>query len=438
MNFNADALLRPPVSLDPMRGPKEAALRMLYVLGGAFAVLFIWSAFATLAVSSRGAGQVVPSSQVKLIQNLEGGILEALRVREGEQVKKDQVVAHINDTTLAAQYKEDQATYHGMRAMVDRLRAEIDEKPLVFSDELKGEQFADLRRQEESLYLSRKAEIASAQSALTQQVLQAQRKEAELRETIPHLDETIKSTQGQLDIVKPQVERGLISQVDLLKLQGELSSVRTRAASARADLDRARNQQTEARARLEENRQKFRGEALAQLNQLQAKLAGLNEQLNAHEERVGRRDVRTPVNGIVKKINITTVGGVIKPGETIMEIVPLEDDLVIEARFQPSDIGFLAPGQEAVIRITAYDYSVFGSFKGKVERIGADTVKDERGNPFYVVTVRADNPHEKDRRDTPILPGMVAEVDVITGDRSILAYIFKPFFKLQERALRER
>jgi adhesin transport system membrane fusion protein len=438
MSFNADSLLRPPVSLDPMRGPKEAALRMLYVVAGAFAVLFIWAAFATLAVSSRGAGQVVPSSQVKLIQNLEGGILEALRVREGEQVKKDQVMAQINDTSLAAQYREDQATYHGMLAMVDRLRAEIDEKPLAFSSELEGEPFADLRRQEESLYLSRKAEIASAQSALTQQVRQAERKEAELRETIPHLDASVKTTQEQLDIVRPQVQRGLISQIDQLKLDRELSDVRAKSASARAELDRARNQQTETRARLEENRQKFRGEALAQLNQLQAKLNGMNEQLNAQQERVGRRDVRSPVNGIVKKIHITTVGGVIKPGETIMEIVPLEDDLVIEARFQPSDIGFLAPGQEAVVRITAYDYSVFGSFKGRVERISADTVKDERGNPFYVVTVRADNPLEQDRRDTPILPGMVAEVDVITGDRTILAYIFKPFFKLQERALRER
>ena len=148
--------------------------------------------------------------------------------------------------------------------------------------------------------------------------------------------------------------------------------------------------------------------------------------------------MRSPVNGIVKKIHVTTVGGVIKPGETIMEVVPIEDDLVIEARFSPSDIGFLVPGQEAVVRITAYDYSVFGSFKGKVERVSADTVKDERGNPFYVVTVRAEHGAGPDRGNTPIMPGMVAEVDVITGDRTILAYVFKPFFKLQERALRER
>jgi adhesin transport system membrane fusion protein len=438
MNLSAENVLRPPASLDPMRGPKEAALKMLYVLGGAMVVLFVWASFATLSVSSRGAGQVVPSSQVKLIQNLEGGILEGLRVREGERVARDQVLAHINDTSLAAQYKEDQATFHGTLAMADRLRAEIEDKPLSFSPELAAAEFADLRRQEESLFLSRKAAMASTQTALTQQLRQAERKEEELRETIPLLDSTVKSTQEQINIVRPQVERGLISQIDLLKLERELGEVKTKSATARAELDRARNQQSEARARLEESRQKFRSEALTQLNKIQTELAGYTEKLTAHEERVGRRDVRSPVNGIVKKIHVTTVGGVIKPGETIMEVVPLEDDLVIEARFSPSDIGFLAPGQEAVVRITAYDYSVFGSFKGKVERVSADTVKDERGNPFYVVTVRAEHGAGPDRGDTPIMPGMVAEVDVITGDRTILAYIFKPFFKLQERALRER
>jgi adhesin transport system membrane fusion protein len=325
-----------------------------------------------------------------------------------------------------------------MVAMSDRLRAEIDDKPLAFSPELAAAEFADLRRQEESLFLSRKAAMASTQTALTQQLRQAERKEEELRETIPLLDSTVKSTQEQINIVRPQVGRGLISQIDLLKLERELGEVKTKSATARAELDRARNQQSEARARLEESRQKFRSEALTQLNKIQTELAGYTEKLTAHEERVGRRDVRSPVNGIVKKIHVTTVGGVIKPGETIMEVVPLEDDLVIEARFSPSDIGFLAPGQEAVVRITAYDYSVFGSFKGKVERVSADTVEEERGNPFYVVTVRAEHGAGPDQGETPIMPGMVADVDVITGDRTILAYIFKPFFKLQERALRER
>ncbi|MFN7887902.1 MAG: HlyD family type I secretion periplasmic adaptor subunit, partial [Betaproteobacteria bacterium] len=255
--------------------------------------------------------------------------------------------------------------------MSDRLRAEIDDKPLAFSPELAAAEFADLRRQEESLFLSRKAAMASTQTALTQQLRQAERKEEELRETIPLLDSTVKSTQEQINIVRPQVGRGLISQIDLLKLERELGEVKTKSATARAELDRARNQQSEARARLEESRQKFRSEALTQLNKIQTELAGYTEKLTAHEERVGRRVVRSPVNGIVKKIHVTTVGGVIKPGETIMEVVPIEDDLVIEARFSPSDIGFLAPGQEAVVRITAYDYSVFGSFKGKVERVSA-------------------------------------------------------------------
>lgn len=429
-----------PTILDPVRGPKQAVLTLLGIAAGLFFFLLLWSAFAHIDVTASGEGAVVPSSHIQVVQNLEGGILRKVLVREGDRVSEGDVVAQIDNTGALSSYREDLSTYRAMQASAARLSAEASGAPLAFpADLLDARESAALVAAETSLYESRMAGLTDAVAVFERQEEQARETIMEATERIGHLEDKRRSLAAEHNLVSRQVRDGLMSVVEKLKLERMLAETDEALSKARGDIRAAEIELQELASRIAERRSIFVSEAREELGRANAEVAALSQRLIAHRDRVGRRDVRAPANGIVKRVATLTSGAVIEPGGTIMEIVPLDDTLFIEARMAPADIAFIHAGQEAKVRITAYDFSVYGALPGRVERVGADTQMTEEGAHYFPVTVSVDHAALEDRQaELPIIPGMISQVSVITGDRTILGYLLKPVLKLKERALQER
>jgi adhesin transport system membrane fusion protein len=273
----------------------------------------------------------------------------------------------------------------------------------------------------------------------TAQAEQRRQEIAELQSRRDALARTLAITREEYDITKPLVAKGVISRISLLRLERELSSIGGELDTVRLGIPRARSAMREAEQRVRGTRFAFRNQATEALNRQRGELRSVTETMAAGADRVARTEVRSPVRGTVKDIKMNTIGGVIRPGEDIMEIVPLGDTLLIEARIRPADIAFLRPQQGAAIKITAYDYSIYGGLDARVERISADTIEDDRGERFYRVYLRTvRNALEHNGAQLPIIPGMTASVEIMTGQKSVLDYLLKPILKARERALRER
>jgi len=426
--------------LDPVRGPQRAVLVLLVTIALLFAFVLVWASVARLDVTASGQGAVIPSSQIQVVQNLEGGILTSVLVREGDRVLEGDVVAVIDDTGIASSYREDLTTYHALQATAARLEAEAQSAPLAFAAELSQVRGgAELIKAETAFHAARVTQLADTLSVLERQEEQASATINDAQSRLGHLEAKRRSASAELALVTRQVNQGLMSVVDKLQLERLIADTDEKLAGARGEIERATLELEELDARKAEQRSGFIASAREDLSRVRAELASLSERLVAHRDRVGRSEVRAPANGIVKRVATLTSGAVIEPGGTIMEIVPVDDDLSIEVRIAPADIAFVQPGQEAKVRVTAYDFSVYGALPGRVERIGADTIIDRDDSRFFPVTVRVDDSALEGRQaDLPIIPGMIADVSIVTGERSILDYILKPVLKLKEDALQER
>jgi adhesin transport system membrane fusion protein len=460
-------------------------------------IALVWASFATVEEVTSGFGKVIPSGHVQVIQNLEGGILSKLVAREGQIVKKDQILLRIDDTSASATYRDYETHRAALVAGITRLEAEAENKPLVFPQDLR-KKFADMIRTERNLYQSRKETLAASlkslrdsyaaafkeyqglQGTVTRLAAEAEGKTprfpADLRKQQPLLVqaemalyrarrktllENIGSTRRSLDLKlkelklnKPLVAKGIVSEIEALRLEREVNdlrgqiaekenSYRQRAAQElsekKGELLRLQRQTTDLKARIDDRVNQFRTAAREDLNIKNAELARLEEAMVSTQDRVRRTVVRSPVRGTVKKVYVNTIGGVIKPGMDILEIVPLDDTLVVEAKIKPTDIAFISPQQKATVKITAYDYSTYGGLDGLVEHISADTITEDSGEAYYLVRVRTEKNHIlKDGKPLPIIPGMTASVDILTGKRTILQYLVNPFLKVRHSALRER
>lgn len=375
----------------------DGARTLLYLVVACLTVATIWAHFAVLDEVTVGVGKVIPSSQVQSIQNLEGGILSQLLVREGDVVDKDQVLIRIDDTKFASTYREGRAKYLALTAANSRLLAQSTGARPSFPDEVRKEA----------------PELIRIESALFESQMRA------LEGAIGSVQRSYQFAKEELDKTTPLIQKGAISEVEILRLQRQVNDLR---------------------GQIDDKRNKFRADAHSELTKNQAEIAGLEEINISSMDRVARTTVRSPVKGVVKKINVVTTGGVIQPGMSIMDIVPIEENLLVEAQVRPADIAFLRPGQEAMVKITAYDFSIYGGLRGKLEHISADTITDEkRGESYFLVRVRTDASFlQKGDKSLPIIPGMTASVEVLTGRKSVLDYLFKPFLKARETALRER
>ncbi|ALB55927.1 HlyD family efflux transporter periplasmic adaptor subunit [Cronobacter universalis] len=370
---------------------------VIWLTLAALVLFFVWAWFATLDEVTVGTGKITPSSRAQVIESLDGGIVNALMVHEGDVVERGQMLARLDPTRFQSNYGEAAARARALRASSERLRSELTGEPLQFSEESLRE--PALVARERQLYESRRRN---------------------LNETLENLQKTYNLVMAELRMTQPLVAKGAASEVEVIRLQRQ-------AAELKGKMDDARNQFA-VRAREEQVKNNADLDA-----QLQA-MAGKADQLD-------RATLFSPVRGVVKDIQVTTVGGVLQPGGKLMEIVPLEDQLLVETRINPRDIAYIRPGLPATVKITAYDSSIYGDLKGEVEMVSPDTLQDEvkRDQFYYRVYVRTQSAELKNRNGKrfPILPGMVANVEIKTGQKTVLDYLIKPLNKVKE-ALRER
>lgn len=424
------------------RGPHILTQGLLMAVAAFFVVGLIWAWLAVLDEVTSGEGRVIPSSQIQVVQNLEGGILKAVLVAEGDIVDRNQIILHIENTTSAGSYGELRARYMSALAAVSRLTAETTQTSLQFPAELLSER-GDLAQSERNLYMARQSELQSQVSVFQQQVTQRTQDLADLKSKGDHFERSARLLREEVSINMPLVTQGVVSKIDLLQLQRQLVDLESQIQSAKLNIPRAEAALREANQRIEEKVHTFLAESQKDLTQRRSELATLTEAITTARDRVDRTEVRSPVKGIIKQVKLRTIGGVVKPGMDLVEIVPLEDTLLVEAKVRPKDIAFIRPDQEAIVKITAYDYSIYGGLKAKVERISADTITDEdagrKNESYYRITVRTNKNHlGSEEHPLPIIPGMVSSVDILTGQKSVLDYLMKPILKARDRALRER
>lgn len=412
----------------------------LLVLTIVFFVVAGWWAYeTTLDEVTRGDGKVVPSSKIQVIQNLEGGILSEVLVAEGQTVNKGQVLLKIDDTRFASSFRETQLKYWELLVRTARLKAESEGRKLEIPEEVVRER-PNLAAHEMALYQSRQLELETSIRVLKQQEQQRQQELVERRAEQKHLELGYELSNDELKMSEPLVAEGVMSEVELLRLKRTVNDLQGDMDANRLAIPRIRSTLNEVRQKMEEQHIRFKTEAAGQLSEVRAELARTKETIYSLEDRVTRTQVRSPVKGTIKQLKINTVGGIIQPGADLMEIVPVEDNLLIEAQIRPADIAFLRPGQEAMVKLTAYDFSIYGGLPAKLERISADTITDEKDESFYLIYLRTEKNYiesnQKGRLD--IIPGMTASVDILTGKKSVLDYLLKPILKAKNEALRER
>lgn len=412
------------------------ARMLLRTIGIVVALSIMWAAVAQLDEVTRGEGKVIPSRQVQILQSIDGGLVSEILVREGDVVQANQLLIKIDETRFVSSVKENRAQYLGLLARAARLKATSDGKPFVPPPEVVKEA-PEVVAQEFQLYEAKRAEMNAAVSIARQQLVQRQQELNEAQAKRAQASQGYELTSKELSVTKPLINSGAVSEVELLRLERDVSRYRGERDMASAQITRVQAAINEAQRKIEEVELNFRNDAGKELSETNAKLSSLSEGGVALSDRVKQSSIRSPVKGTVKRLLVNTVGGVVQPGKDMIEIVPLEDALLLEARVQPRDIAFLRPGQQAIVKFTAYDFSIYGGLEGTLEHIGADTVTDDKGNAFYTVRVRTNKPGFGDA-NLPIIPGMVAEVDIITGKKSVLAYLLKPVLRAKNVAMTER
>ncbi len=420
------------------RGTPRRARSMLWLTILFIAAAIAWAGIAEIDEVTKGSGKVIPSRHVQVVQNLEGGIVSEILVREGQIVQPGQVLLRIDDTRFSSSFREREVNRTALEARLARLQAQAEGGEFVPPNELLEGASAAVER-ERALFLSRKQELAAQVAVLEQQSQQKRQELQELRSRLSGLRANQNLLTSELEMTRPLVAKGAVSEVEVLRLERKAVEVRTEIDSTRLMVPRVEAALEEIRSRTDSIVIAFRNEAREEYNAVAAELAGMSESTVALEDRVKRTHVRAPVHGTVNRLLINTVGGVMQPGSDLVEIVPLEDTLLVEAQIRPADIAFLSPGQPAKVKISAYDFLIYGGLDAELEHISADTIVDERGESFYLIRVRT----RKNSLGTvveplPIIPGMLAQVDILTGKKTVLHYLMKPVLRARVEALRER
>lgn len=411
---------------------------ILWVIFIFIIVGLIWADNTDFDELTVGIGKVIPSSQVQQIQNLEGGILKEINTRVGQTVERGQILMTIENTEALSSLREQEVESVNLRARAIRLRAEALGKVPDFDSEMRALQ-PNLVNREMELYVNRSNSLTSNQRVFDQQVAQKKQEIVEQEAKLSNLQRSFELSTEELNLTRPAFDQGAVSRVELLQLERQVNQLEGDLNATKLAIPRARSALKEAENKLKESTAKFRADAQEDLTEVRSKLDQLKETNVSLQDKVSRTQVRSPVKGIVKQLQINTVGGVITPGMNLLEIVPIEDSLLIEAKMSPKDIGFIKPGLHAVVKLTAYDFAIYGGLQATVENISADTILDEEGNSFYLVRVRTDKNYlGDDEQHLEIIPGMQATVDVITGKKTLLEYLLKPIIKAQQNALHER
>jgi len=411
---------------------------LLWLAAGLLVVFIVWANLAVVEEISRGTGQVVPSADVQVLQSLEGGIVESFPVRTGDVVQAGDVVLRLRGVQAEADLKAAEKKYLGLRATMARLQAEATGSEPVFDTEILSGAMESVQAEKDA-FVAGRTQMQAQADILEQQKLQRQQSVTEIRRRIQDVTRELSLLKEERGIVAPLVEAEVVSRRQLLQLDRQIAERQTELNTQELSLPRTESAAAEAIARMSEAEDSYRVTAQRALAEKTAEMHALQESIAAYRDRSARREMRAPLEGIVKDIKIKTVGGVVSPGAPVMEIVPLDGRLMVEAHIRPADIAFIHEGQRAVVRISAYDFSIYGAMEGVVSQVSADALVNERGESYYRVRVETQaSDVVKNGRHYPVIPGMQATVDIVTGDKSVMQYLLKPFIKASQTALRER
>jgi len=411
------------------------AKRLLYGIASVVVLLVAWAYVAEIDTVTRGQGKVIPSRQVQILGSQDGGVITDIMVREGDLVAKGQLLIKLDPTRSNSSLGENRAQLLGLQVKAARLSALAEGAMFQPTAEMTAVA-PDVVKEEQQLYQSSLAELSVQQRIADQQLTQRREELNELTARESQLATEYRLADQELSRTRPMLASGAVSEVEILRLEREVNKAKGELQQTRAQIDRVQASIVEAQEKLLGVELEFANNAREQLTDTVTQINALSEAAAGLSDRVRQTNLVSPVAGTIKQLLFNTVGGIVLPGRDVIELIPADDTLLVEVRIRPQDIGFLAPGQEANVKVTAYDFVVYGGLEGQVEQIGADTVLDEEGNAFYEVTVRtrlADLGADK-----PIIPGMTVEVDVLTGKKTVLAYLLKPVLRARQRALSER
>ncbi|WP_084587737.1 HlyD family type I secretion periplasmic adaptor subunit [Devosia riboflavina] len=422
--------------------PPRSWLYVVVIISIFAVIALLWASWAEVDEISRAEGRVIPSGKTQIIQAAEAGVVTDILVRAGEQVRQGQQLIQLDDTNTASSAGEVEARVLALLAQTTRLRAEsqglgVDAFICPAEITVSAPEVCD---SEIALMTSRAASLEQGMQVLAQRVEQRQRELGEASANATRLGANRKIAQERLALMEPLAAKGLVAQTAYLDAQREVGDLNGQIAAVAESVARIEAALREAQLQVDQATLQFRQDALAELTVALAQLASTQQQLRGAEDRVRRTDIRSPVDGVVNTVEINTIGGVVAAGEKLLDIVPISDVLLVEARLRPSDVAFIIPGQEARIKLTAYDYSIYGGLTGRVTNVSADSMVDPNTREtYYIVQIRADKSVLEYRgRELPVLPGMVTTVDILTGKRTVLQYLLKPINKVRQEAFSER
>jgi len=431
MSYSSEAMLK--------QSPIVAQL-LLWLIAAFILIMLVWASFAKVDEFTRGEGRIVPSSDLQIVQNLEGGILADLMITEGDVVEKGQPLIQIDDTIFSSSFKERALQVEQLTVKAARLRAEANGSD--FESELgllDGQYPEDLILSERKFYNSRQQQYVDQVDVLNQKASQKNQELSSVESNKQSLKASYRLLSEELNVTRPLVEEGAVSQVEMLRLERQVNDLKGELDRARIAIPQLESALREAKKNVEGYTQEFANKSRGELNEVMAELGRIQQGNEALEDRVDRTVVRSPMKGTVKQLKVKTIGGVIQPGMDLVEIVPFDDSLLVDAKVLPADIAFIHPHQLAMVKFTAYDFSIHGGLAAKVVRISPDTILDEEGVSYYQVRLETESTNLGKFGDSlPIIPGMTVQVDIMTGKKSILDYLLKPILKTKELAFRER
>ena len=408
---------------------------------------FLWAYFSQIDELTRGEGKVIPSEKIKTIQSLDGGIISEILIKEGSIIKEGQPLMKIDTTRFEASLEENKQTYYHL--LVTKARLEIESK-LNLEDEIPQIKYSDevlananvFAMNDRKLFTSRMEELNSTIKTFKIQLKQKEQEINELNSKATQLKISIALVREEAKTMELLVARQSKSKVDLLKIKRELATLEGELQGTYASISRAKFAIEEAQNKIVEKLKIFKSEASNELQKINTEIKKYESKLVADEDKLDKTVLSSPVDGIVKQINVNTIGGVVKSGMDLIEIVPQSDILLVEAKIDPKDIAFINPQQKAIVKITAYDFSIYGGLEGKIVEISADSIEDKDNKDktsYYKVVIKTEQNYlEKDKQKLPIIPGMVTTVDIVTGKKSILDFLLKPILKTKANALHER
>ena len=401
-------------------------------------IAIFWATWAELDEITRGDGEIIPSSQLQVIETLEGGAVSEILVKEGDVVEKGQVLLRIDDIRFSSSLKENQVRQYELIAKAARLKAESDNVEFI-SPEGFPEEYQSMIEQEKFLFSTRKEEMLAGLGGLEQQVAQRGQELKAAKSQEGQLQRSYSLLKRELDITRPLLKEGVISEVEFLRLKRQLNDLLGELSGVRLNIPRIESTLQETKQKLGESELQFRNEARRELNEVGAEVSRIKQALTGMNDRIDRAEVKAPVKGTVKQLLVNTVEGVVQPGDELLNIIPWEDTLLVEAKIRPSDIANIAPGQKAVIKVSAYDFSIYGGVGANVVFISPSTILDEEGESHYLVRLETEQPFlGTASTELPLIAGMTVGVDILTGKKTVMDYLLKPVLKAKNRALTER